>query len=164
MPATMLIVPGLTPFKRIVCSPPLRNGTKEETTVTLNRAGIRNIVSSQRLTFVRLKSFISILCFAAALVAAPVHSFAQQVQAEVKRKVVSRVPPLYPDIARRMQLAGTVKLQVEIEPNGIVGNAKIIGGHPMLAQAAVDAVNKWRWSPASEVTTEIVEINFSPQR
>ena len=92
-----------------------------------------------------------------------VDSSAQQVQAEVKRKVVSKISPLYPEIARRMQLSGTVKLQVEIGPSGVAGGTKILGGHPMLAQSAVDAVNKWRWTPASEATTEIVEINFSPQ-
>ncbi|HZQ18058.1 MAG TPA: energy transducer TonB [Terriglobales bacterium] len=104
--------------------------------------------------------FFTILAVAAFSHVSP----AQQVQQEVKRKLVSKRPPSYPEIARRMQITGVVRLEVHIQPNGTVGSAKVIGGHPMLAQAAQDAVNKWKWVPAIEATTEIVEMTFSPQQ
>jgi len=84
-------------------------------------------------------------------------------QEEARRKVLSKIAPSYPEIARRMQITGTVRLQVEIQPNGLVGHSKVLGGHPMLAQAALDAIQKWKWAPAAETTTETVEVNFNPQ-
>jgi TonB family protein len=78
------------------------------------------------------------------------------------RKVKSKVMPLYPELARRMGITGTVKIQVVVAPNGSVKNAKVVGGHPVLAPAAMDAVRKWRFEPASEETTGVVEFKFDP--
>jgi TonB family protein len=79
-----------------------------------------------------------------------------------ERKVRIRVAPVYPDIARKMKLNGTVRLQVVISPNGHVKETKVIGGHPILVTAAVDAVKKWKFDPASAETTGILEITFDP--
>lgn len=89
-------------------------------------------------------------------------SAAQQVQEEVSRKLISKVAPSYPEVARRMQISGTVRLEVQIQPNGAVENAKVIGGHPILAQAAQDAVKKWKWASAPQATTEVIEMTFNP--
>ena len=78
------------------------------------------------------------------------------------RKIRAKVPPVYPDIARRMKLSGVVRLQVVISPKGSVTETKVIGGHPILVTAAVDAVKKWKFDPASSETTGILEINFDP--
>ncbi|HZQ24119.1 MAG TPA: energy transducer TonB [Terriglobales bacterium] len=86
-------------------------------------------------------------------------SGAQQ-QEELTRKVKTKVAPSYPEIARRMNLSGTVKLEVVVAPNGSVKSTKIIGGHPLLASSAIDAVKKWRFEPASDETTGIVEFKF----
>lgn len=90
---------------------------------------------------------------------AVVRGFAQE---SVDRKVKSRVEPTYPDIARRMGISGTVKLQVVVAPNGTVKETKVLGGHPILINAAVDAVKKWRFESASTESSGTVEFKFEP--
>jgi TonB family protein len=79
-----------------------------------------------------------------------------------ERKIRVRVEPVYPDIARKMKLNGTVRVQVVVSPNGSVKETKVIGGHPILVTAAVDAVKKWKFEPASAESTGILEIRFDP--
>lgn len=76
------------------------------------------------------------------------------------RRVKSKVPPTYPELAKRLNVTGTVKLQVIIGANGSVKSAKVIGGHPLLVDPAMEAVKKWKYEPASEDSTEIVEFHF----
>lgn len=85
---------------------------------------------------------------------------AQQANVITKRKVKTKVVPDYPEIARQLHLEGKVKVQVIISADGYVTNTKVIGGHPVLAQSAVDAVKKWRFESAPKETTEIIEMNF----
>src|SRR5580658_8365720 len=66
-------------------------------------------------------------------------------QGELNRKVKSKVAPLYPELARRMNISGVVKIMVTVAANGTVKDAKLVGGHPVLANAALDAVKKWRF-------------------
>lgn len=82
---------------------------------------------------------------------------------EASRKVVSKVAPQFPEIARKMHIHGTVKLEVIILPNGSVKSAQVRGGHPVLVQAAQAAVEKWRWEPGPRETTEIVDVKFGDQ-
>jgi TonB family protein len=81
---------------------------------------------------------------------------------ELTRKVKSRVPPIYPDIARRMNITGTVKMLVVVSPNGAVKNTKVVGGHPLLVTAATEALKKWKFEAASEESSGIVEFKFQP--
>src|ERR1700730_3882943 len=83
-------------------------------------------------------------------------------QESMDRKVRSRVTPVYPEIARKMGLMGNVKLQLVVSPNGAVKETKVIGGHPILVNAAVDAVKKWRFETASAESTGTVEFRFEP--
>lgn len=83
-------------------------------------------------------------------------------QEEISRKIKSKVQPNYPELAKRMNISGTVKLQIVVATSGTVKNSKIVGGHPLLANAAMDAVKKWRFEPASEETTGVVEFRFNP--
>jgi hypothetical protein len=53
-------------------------------------------------------------------------------QEELPRKVKSRVAPVYPSLARQMNIAGVVKVQVTVAPNGTVKATKLVGGHPLL--------------------------------
>ncbi|HET7440936.1 MAG TPA: TonB family protein [Terriglobales bacterium] len=86
-------------------------------------------------------------------------------QEEIARKVKSRVQPVYPDIARRMNIAGVVKVQVVVAQNGNVKSTKLVGGHPLLANAAMDALRKWRFEAGAEETTGVVEFKFeAPQQ
>jgi outer membrane biosynthesis protein TonB len=61
-----------------------------------------------------------------------------------------------------MQTRGTVKLEVVVAPNGKMKFTEVIGGSPVFAKAAVDAIEKWRWVPVPEETKELVELNFHP--
>jgi TonB family protein len=79
--------------------------------------------------------------------------------AEAERKVVSKVQPTYPQLARQMNVVGMVKIEVVIAANGSVKSVKPLGGHPLLIQAASDALRKWRYAPGPETTT-VVEFNF----
>ena len=104
-----------------------------------------------------LLTFLSIATLATALGTSA--GFAQE---NFERKVKSKVPPAYPEIARKMGLAGTVRLQVVVAPNGAVKETKVIGGHPILVTAAVDAVKKWKFETASGESTGTVEFRFDP--
>ncbi|MGA7847673.1 MAG: energy transducer TonB [Terriglobales bacterium] len=91
----------------------------------------------------------------------PPLSLAQE-QSDGKRKVVSRVAPAYPDLARKMRIAGTVKVEVVIAPSGKLKLTQVIGGNPLLVKAAVDAIEQWKWEPAPQETKERIELNFHP--
>jgi len=100
-----------------------------------------------------------------AIVLTPNSSFAQQDQQEPPetiRKVVNRVVPQYPELARTMNLRGTVRVEALVLPNGSVKSVEVRGGHPILAQAAESAIRKWRWQPAKTETREPIEVKFDP--
>ncbi len=80
-------------------------------------------------------------------------------RADAERKVISKVQPAYPQLARQLNLSGTVKVAVVIAANGVVKAVKPLGGHPLLIQSASDAVRKWRYAPGPEQTV-IVEFQF----
>ena len=80
---------------------------------------------------------------------------------EVERKIKTKVPPSYPELAKKMAIAGTVKVEIVIDASGSVKSAKAVGGHPLLIPAAVEAAKKWRYEPGAEATT-VVEFKFSP--
>lgn len=81
---------------------------------------------------------------------------------EGSRKVQSKVAPVYPDLARRMKISGTVKVQITVAPNGTVKDITVVGGHPLLANAVIDAVRKWRFEARPQATTETLEFRFDP--
>lgn len=78
------------------------------------------------------------------------------------RKVVKKVLPEYPPLARQLDIKGTVKLLVTVEPNGKVKSAKALGGNPAFVDAAMNVIEKWRFEPAPQPTVEPVEIKFEP--
>ena len=79
---------------------------------------------------------------------------------EGKRKIKTKVAPAYPELARRMNVSGKVKIEVIITPDGHVRSSRVIGGHPLLVQSCQDAVKEWRFFPASEETTQVIEFDF----
>jgi TonB family protein len=74
--------------------------------------------------------------------------------------VKTKISPTYPELARRMNISGKVKLQVVISPDGHVKSTNGIGGHPLLIQACQDAAMKWQFSPAPTETTQVIEFEF----
>src|SRR5947199_9122867 len=90
-----------------------------------------------------------VLLWAAALI--PADSFAQQEEQPVgKRKVVNRIVPSYLQLARTMNLKGTVRIEALVAPNGVVKSVGATGGHPVLVQAVEHAVENWRWEPVTQ--------------
>ncbi|MFZ0951396.1 MAG: TonB family protein [Candidatus Sulfotelmatobacter sp.] len=83
--------------------------------------------------------------------------------AEGTRRVERTVLPDYPEIAERMKLIGTAQVSVLVKRDGTVKEVRIVGGHPLLADALVRAVKQWKYEPASRETTEIVKYSFAPQ-
>lgn len=61
--------------------------------------------------------------------------------------LINRVVPVYPPIARIAGVQGTVVLEATISTRGTIENPHVISGHPMLQQAAIDAVSRWRYRP-----------------
>ena len=66
-----------------------------------------------------------------------------------------------PDLARSMGIAGVVRLEAVISSDGSVKAVAVKGGDPVLAQAAVNAVRKWRWEPAPHESRQLVEVKFT---
>jgi len=61
--------------------------------------------------------------------------------------LISQVRPTYPAIAKSARIQGAVVLQAEISKQGTIENLRVISGHPMLVQNALDAVKQWRYKP-----------------
>jgi TonB family protein len=59
-----------------------------------------------------------------------------------------------------MNVTGKVKIEVVIAPDGRVKSTRVVGGHPLLVQACQDAVKEWKFVPAPEETTQVVEFEF----
>jgi TonB family protein len=81
----------------------------------------------------------------------------------VKRRLVERTAPGYPALARNLALAGVVRVEAVVSPEGSVKTVDVKGGHPILVQAAVNAVHKWKWEPAAHESRELIEVKFSPE-
>jgi len=84
----------------------------------------------------------------------------------VPPRVVKKVPPEYPEEAKRNKVEGTVKLQVILRKDGTVAVQNVVEGDPILAPAAIEAVKRWRYEPTQldgkpvDVQTTI-EVNFT---
>src|SRR2546423_3715583 len=78
------------------------------------------------------------------------------------RKVLNRVQPAYPAIARNFKLTGSVKLSALVTPNGTVKSLQVTGGNPVLAESAKNAVRSWKWEKSEHESTELVEVVFNP--
>ena len=82
---------------------------------------------------------------------------------EAARRLERSAPPEYPAIAERMKLTGTAQVQALVKPDGTVKEVKILGGHPLLAEALSRAVKQWKYQPAPKETLEVVKFSFGPQ-
>jgi protein TonB len=78
-----------------------------------------------------------------------------------ERKIIHKVAPVYPDLARRINLTGSVKLVVVVAPSGSVKSSEPAGGSPLLIVAAEEAVKEWKFAPANEETQQTIEFRFS---
>src|SRR6202035_2868423 len=109
--------------------------------------------------------FATIALTAASITLAPAKSLAQDTPSgDVKdhggRKVKTSVKPAYPDVARRMHITGTVRLEATVAADGKVRDTRVVGGSPMLAEEASNAVKKWKYEEAAKESVEAVEIVY----
>jgi len=76
----------------------------------------------------------------------------------------STVDPVYPPLAFAARIQGVVLLQVMIGPDGKVSNLRVVTGHPVLIQAAIEAVKQWIYpgQTGSVVTNATVNFKFPP--
>ena len=80
--------------------------------------------------------------------------------------LVHQVQPVYPLLARQARIQGSVVLRAVIDRDGNIKNLQVLSGHPMLVEAAMDAVRQWRYRPyvlneqPIEVETQIT-VNFT---
>jgi len=106
---------------------------------------------------------VAVLCLTLLVFGVPSGLAQQADSSDSSRKVVVRVTPVYPALARTMSLKGNVRVDAVVSPGGSVRTVYLKGGHPVLAQAAQNAIMKWRWEPASHETREPIEVKFDPQ-
>jgi TonB family protein len=114
---------------------------------------------------VSLRTTAALLAILALSTAGPIGVLAQQTQTneEFVRRARSKVQPSYPELARRMNIVGTVKVEIVVLPNGAVKDARVLGGHPVLANAALEAAKKWRFEPAAVESTGVIDFKFEPR-
>jgi TonB family protein len=79
------------------------------------------------------------------------------------RKLVRKVDPVYPPMAKKINLAGTVKVFAIVATDGTVKSVEPVGGSPVLVQAAQDAIRQWKFVPAAAESKELVELHFHPE-
>lgn len=80
------------------------------------------------------------------------------------RKVVSRVTPVYPELAKKMHIHGVVRIEATIRPNGQVKSTRVLGGNPVLVDSASQAVGRWKFEPAQAETTQAVQLTFEDEK
>jgi TonB family protein len=87
---------------------------------------------------------------------------ALQATGQEARKALSKPAPSYPEIAKRMNLTGVVKIELVVGTDGGIKDTKVIGGHPILVEAALKALRDWKYERASSETTIQLEFKFQP--
>jgi hypothetical protein len=105
---------------------------------TLSFSGIA--IMQTRYALVLFPLFCS-YCFGAAGTAQ-----SQQTSTERSRKILRRTAPIYPDVARKINLGGTVKVVAVVAADGDVKSVEPKGGSPILLKAAEDALPKWEFA------------------
>lgn len=78
------------------------------------------------------------------------------------RKATTRIAPNYPEFAKRMHIQGTVRVEAVVRPRGSVKSTRGLGGSPVLAEAATNPIDRWKFEPRQNETTELVGLTFAP--
>jgi TonB family protein len=80
------------------------------------------------------------------------------------RKVVTRVEPEYPETLKRLYIGGVVRVATTVAPNGTVEDAELLGGNPVLGQAAMKAIKQWKYASNTSKEKLVIKITFDPHR
>jgi TonB family protein len=97
-------------------------------------------------------TLLLLIAVACLLLALPAHAD--------ERHVEKRVPPVYPEIAKRMRISGVVHVEATVAPDGSVTAVKATTGNKMLSPAAEDAVKHWKFVPGDAQSTVGIDVNF----
>jgi len=81
-------------------------------------------------------------------------------------QLIHEVKPRYPQLAVQAHVQGTVKIEAVISRDGLIRDARVVSGHPLLVAAALDAVRQWRYRPTilNDEAVEValaLEVNFT---
>ena len=87
---------------------------------------------------------------------------AQSQSAETQRRIKVAVKPEYSALAKRLNLSGVVRVEVQVQPDGKVKRAHVVGGNPVLAMDAEKAAMLTEFEPAAKESTQIIEFHFDP--
>ena len=79
----------------------------------------------------------------------------------ILRKVKNRVEPVYPELAKRNNISGSARVELLITTDGRVKDVRVLGGNPVLVQAVVVAVTKWKYEPAAEESSVVLKFDFA---
>jgi TonB family protein len=66
---------------------------------------------------------------------------------QAEQNLIGKVAPVYPPLAKQVRIQGKVKLQVVTSKTGRVDSVNVVSGHPLLVQAAINAVKQWQYKP-----------------
>jgi TonB family protein len=78
------------------------------------------------------------------------------------RKTISRPIPRYPEIAKRLNLVGTVKVEILIGLDGKIKNTNVLGGHPILVSSTLETLKEWKYEPTKTETMATLTFEFHP--
>lgn len=110
---------------------------------------------------------LAVVCLGIALVGTSVGAGVLKAQTEEapgsKRKVKSLGRPQYSDLAKKLNLSGTVKVEVTVGADGKVKRTHVLGGHPVLAVEAEKAAMQSEFEAGPRETTEVIEFKFGNQ-
>jgi TonB family protein len=101
---------------------------------------------------------VRILFFVLSAVLSQASIHAQSADTQRRIKVAAR--PEYSELARRLNLTGTVKVEVQIAADGKVKKARVVGGHPVLGVEAEKAALKTEFESAPHESTQVIEFRF----
>jgi TonB family protein len=81
-------------------------------------------------------------------------------QPVVTRRIKVRIEPSYPEQARQFKLTGKVRIEVIVSPDGSIEKTRVVGGSPLLVDAALEAIKQWKYEPGPKETVEKIEFLF----
>jgi protein TonB len=123
--------------------------------LTLNKKQFKSFVGG--VAFVSLPVLAAV--FPGALRAEALHVSEQEAQ----HAVITKVAPQYPPIARQMNLAGRVEVELYVNAGGTVDKAQVVAGNPILGGAAVNAAKRWKFQPFQadgKASDAVVRLSF----
>jgi TonB family protein len=122
----------------------------------------RRQARSRRPSKVLCFTLLASLSVVTAQIAPPLHAQSNDQAENNARKIVYRVEPEYPPELKRFGIGGYVRVDATVSPSGAVEAATVIGGNPILAEAAVKALKKWKYAPMDSRTKARLTFHFSP--